>query len=101
MKHHQHTQYPYSAEIKRRLFISKTERRCEAAAGFLLAVAIGVGLACLLVASLAAPDGAPTLPHEEFGCCCTAAAAVACGLHAAPAVRAEPQHVRREATSCV
>jgi len=50
MKHHQHTQYPYSAEIKRRLFISKTERRCEAAAGFLLAIAIGVGLACLLVA---------------------------------------------------
>ena len=50
MKHHQHTQYPYSAEIKRRLFISKTERRCEAAAGFLLATAIGVGLACLLVA---------------------------------------------------
>jgi hypothetical protein len=50
MKHHQHTQYPYSAEIKRRLFISKTERRCEAAAGFLLATAIGVGLAFLLVA---------------------------------------------------
>jgi hypothetical protein len=50
MKHHQHTQYPYSDEIKRRLFISKTERRCEAAAGFLLATAIGVGLACLLVA---------------------------------------------------
>lgn len=50
MKHHQHTQYPYSDEIKRRLFISKTERRCEAAAGFLLAVAIGVCLACLLVA---------------------------------------------------
>ena len=50
MKHHQHTQYPYSAEIKRRLFISKTERRCEAAAGFILAIAIGVGLACLLVA---------------------------------------------------
>lgn len=41
MKHHQHTQYPYSAEI---------ERRSEAAAGFILAVAIGVGMACLLVA---------------------------------------------------
>jgi len=50
MKHHQHNQYPYSAEIKRRLFISKTERRCESVAGFLLALTIGVGMAALLMA---------------------------------------------------
>ena len=48
MKHHNH--YQYSAEIERRLFVSKTERRCDAAAGFLLAVVIGVGMAALLVA---------------------------------------------------
>ena len=48
MKHHQHNQYPYSAEFKRRLFTSK--RRCESAAGILLAAAIGVGMAALLVA---------------------------------------------------
>lgn len=50
MKHHHHAQYPYSSEIKRRLFTRKAERRCEAAASFLLAVAIGCGLAALLVA---------------------------------------------------
>ena len=48
MKHHNH--YQYSAEIERRLFTSKTERQCEAAADFLLAVVIGVGMAALLVA---------------------------------------------------
>lgn len=49
MKHH-HTQYPYSAAIKRRLFTNSVKRRIEAGAGFLLAVAIGVGLAAALVA---------------------------------------------------
>jgi hypothetical protein len=48
MKHHNH--YQYSTEIKRRLFTSKTERQCKAAADFLLAVVIGVGMAALLVA---------------------------------------------------
>ena len=50
MKHHQYNQYPYSAEFKRRLFTSKIERRCESAAGLLLAAAIGIGMAALLVA---------------------------------------------------
>lgn len=50
MKHHHHTQYPYNAEIKRRIFTRQTERRCEAALNFLLALAIGCGLAVLLVA---------------------------------------------------
>lgn len=50
MKHHNHTQYPYSAEIKRTLFVSKTQRRIEAGAGFVLAMVIGCGLAALLVA---------------------------------------------------
>ncbi|MFN7302189.1 MAG: hypothetical protein ACK5U7_12015 [Bacteroidota bacterium] len=50
MKHWKHTQHPYSDEIKRRLFVTKTQRRCEAAADYLLALAIGCGLAALLVA---------------------------------------------------
>ena len=50
MKHHNHYQYPYSAEIKRCLFTRKAERRCQAGADFLLALAIGVGLASVLVA---------------------------------------------------
>lgn len=50
MKHWKHTQHPYSDEIKRRLFVTKTERRCEAAADYLLALVIGCGLAALLVA---------------------------------------------------
>ena len=49
MKHSNHFQYPYSSEIKRRMFISKTERRIEAGAGFALAIVIGCGLAAVLV----------------------------------------------------
>ena len=45
-----HTQHPYTSEIKRRLFSSRIERRIEAGCNFLLALAIGVGLAALLVA---------------------------------------------------
>jgi hypothetical protein len=37
MKHHQHTQY--AREINRRLFQTKTERRAQAAADFITAVA--------------------------------------------------------------
>jgi hypothetical protein len=43
MKYHNHFQYP---EIKN----AKLNARTEAAMGFLLAIAIGVGMACLLVA---------------------------------------------------
>lgn len=45
-----HTQHPYTSEIKRRIFTDGVERRCQAVLGFLLALAIGVGLAALLVA---------------------------------------------------
>lgn len=47
MKHSNHFQYPYSSEIKRRLFISKTERRCKAVYDFLLAL-----LCCSLFAAI-------------------------------------------------
>lgn len=50
MKHHNHNQYPYSSEIKRRIFTRSVERRIEAGAGFVLAIVIGVGLAAVLVA---------------------------------------------------
>lgn len=49
MKHHNHNQYPYSSEIKRRIFTRRVERRIEAGADLLLAIVIGVGLATLLV----------------------------------------------------
>ena len=45
-----HTEYTYSNEIKRRLFTTKVERRIESACSLLLAIAIGTGLAVLLVA---------------------------------------------------
>jgi len=45
-----HTQYPYTNEIKRRLFTTKVERRIECVLSVLLAMAIGTGLAVLLVA---------------------------------------------------
>lgn len=50
MKHHRHTQHPYSSEFKRRIFTRRIERRIEAGASFALAIAIGVGLAAVLVA---------------------------------------------------
>ena len=44
-----HTQHPYSDEIRRHLFTQRLERRAEAALSFLLATAIGAGLALALV----------------------------------------------------
>lgn len=46
MKHHNHIQF--SAQIERRLFEKRMSRRAEAAYGFLLALAIGCGLAAVL-----------------------------------------------------
>lgn len=46
MKHHNHIQLP--TQIERRLFEKRMNRRAEAAYGFLLALAIGVGLAAVL-----------------------------------------------------
>ena len=50
MKHHNHHQHPYSSEFKRRIFTRRIERRIQAGADLLLALAIGIGLAVLLVA---------------------------------------------------
>lgn len=44
----QFTQYPYSAEIKRTLFISRTQRRAKAAIEFLVLVAVFGGLGVML-----------------------------------------------------
>lgn len=46
MKHHNHFQYPYTAEMKRRLFISRRERRAAAAWDFIK----NFGAAVLIVA---------------------------------------------------
>ena len=46
MKHHNHTQF--ATQINRRLFEQRMSRRAEAAYGFVLALAIGVGLAAVL-----------------------------------------------------
>ena len=50
MKHHNHTQF--ATQINRRLFEQRMSRRAEAAYGFVLALAIGGGLALLLVLEL-------------------------------------------------
>lgn len=44
----QYTQYPYSAEIKRNLFISRTQRRAKAALNLLILVALFGGLGAML-----------------------------------------------------
>lgn len=46
MKHHNHIQLP--THIERRLFEDRMSRRAEAAYGFVLALAIGIGLAAVL-----------------------------------------------------
>jgi CHASE3 domain sensor protein len=59
MKHHQHRQYPYSDELRRRMHAERLERRAAAAHAFIFRVAAAL-LACwVLLALMAIMDGAP------------------------------------------
>ena len=59
MKHHNHRQYPYSDELRRRMHAERLERRAAAAHAFLFRLVIAL-LACwALLALMAVMDGAP------------------------------------------
>lgn len=57
MKHHQHRQYPFSDELRRRMHAERLERRAAAAHAFIFRVAAALLVCWVLLALSAVLDG--------------------------------------------